>query len=54
MADELHKLPKQFKTFDATTSLYEESPLWDLWPWLAVLFALMTTEWVIRKLNGLP
>ncbi|MEK6262128.1 MAG: hypothetical protein AABP62_26320 [Planctomycetota bacterium] len=54
LADELHELPRQFKTFEETTSLYEESPLWDRWPWLAVLFALMTTEWVIRKLNGLP
>ena len=52
--DELHELPKQFKTYEATTSRYEESPLWDRWPWLVVLFALLTTEWVIRKLNGLP
>ena len=54
LPDELHELPKQFKSYEATTSHYEESPLWDRWPWLVVLFALLTTEWVIRKLNGLP
>jgi hypothetical protein len=54
LADELNELPKQFKTFDGTKSTYEESPLWDRWPWLVLLFGLLTTEWVIRKLNGLP
>jgi hypothetical protein len=54
LPDELDELPKQFKTYDATLSRYEEAPLWDRWPWLVILFALMTTEWVIRKLNGLP
>lgn len=54
MPDELKDLPKQFKTFDGHVSHYEESPLWDRWPWLVLLCALMTTEWVIRKINGLP
>ena len=52
--DQLHELPKMFKTFDGNVSLYEEAPLWDRWPWLVLLFALMTVEWVIRKMNGLP
>jgi hypothetical protein len=31
-----------------------ETRLWDSW-WLLMLFcALVTTEWVLRKLNGLP
>jgi len=53
-ADELHELPKQFSTYDGNVSHYEETPLWDRWPWLVLLFTLMTTEWVIRKMNGLP
>lgn len=52
--DELGDLPKQFKAFEGSQSRYEESPLWDRWPWLVLLFGLLTTEWVIRKLNGLP
>jgi len=52
--DELSELPRQFKTFDGTVSKYEESPLWDRWPWLVLLCGLLTTEWVIRKMNGLP
>ena len=54
LPDQLHELPKMFKTYDGNVSRYEESPLWDRWPWLVLLFTLMTTEWVIRKINGLP
>ncbi|MBS0201498.1 MAG: VWA domain-containing protein [Planctomycetes bacterium] len=54
MADELRDLPRQFKTFDGNVSYYEETPLWDRWPWLVLLCALMTTEWILRKVNGLP
>lgn len=54
LPDQLHELPKMFKTYDANVSIYEETPLWDRWPWLVLLCALMTTEWVIRKVNGLP
>jgi hypothetical protein len=32
----------------------EEIELWDNWPILACFFALLTIEWVVRKLNGLP
>lgn len=32
----------------------QERTLWDHWWVLIVLFSLMMTEWVIRKLNGLP
>ncbi|MFO1004156.1 MAG: hypothetical protein U0936_27885 [Planctomycetaceae bacterium] len=32
----------------------QERTLWDQWWVLIVLFSLMMTEWVIRKLNGLP
>lgn len=32
----------------------QERTLWDRWWVLVVLFSLMMSEWVIRKLNGLP
>ena len=54
LPDELSELPKMFKTFDGNISKYEESPLWDRWPWLVLLCGLMTAEWVTRKINGLP
>jgi hypothetical protein len=54
LPDQLHELPKMFKTYDGNVSRYEETPLWDRWPWLVLLCGLMTAEWVVRKLNGLP
>ena len=32
----------------------DESTLWDHWLVLLAFFALLTVEWTIRKLNGLP
>ena len=32
----------------------EERTLWDHWLVLLIFFALLTSEWVLRKLNGLP
>lgn len=54
LPDQIHELPKMFKTYDGNVSRYDESPLWDRWPWLVLLCGLMTAEWVVRKLNGLP
>jgi hypothetical protein len=54
MPDEVRDLPTLFKKVDETTTQYHEITLWDRWPWLAILFSLMMTEWVTRKLNGLP
>lgn len=54
LPDDAHLLPQMFQKVDETISEYHEIPLWDRWPWLVVLFTLMMTEWVIRKLNGLP
>jgi hypothetical protein len=39
---------------DQTSEEVQERTLWDHWWVLIVLFSLMMTEWVIRKLNGLP
>lgn len=32
----------------------EEQSLWDTWPAMLLFFFLLTTEWIIRKMNGLP
>ena len=37
----------------AAKSLTETVPMWDKWPFLAILFILLTTEWVLRKRVGL-
>jgi hypothetical protein len=39
---------------DHASEEVQERTLWDQWWVLVVLFSLMMTEWVIRKLNGLP
>ena len=39
---------------DQASEEVQERTLWDHWWVLIVLFSLMMTEWVIRKLNGLP
>ena len=54
LPDEVRDLPKMFKKVESTTTQYEEVTLWDRWPWLAIICTLMMTEWVTRKLNGLP
>ena len=54
LLDQIQDLPRQFKSFDGNISKYDESPLWDRWPWLVLLCGLLTAEWVIRKLHGLP
>ncbi|MGH7129867.1 MAG: hypothetical protein ACREIV_14955, partial [Planctomycetaceae bacterium] len=54
LPDEVGEIPALFRdpAQDATLSI--ERPLWDRWWVLIAFFALLTTEWVVRKLNGLP
>jgi hypothetical protein len=52
--DEMQDLPQFFRSGHGTTTQHGESSLWDRWPWMIGLFALMTAEWIIRKWNGLP
>jgi hypothetical protein len=51
---ELADLPGMFEKASETISSREEVALWDHWIVLIVLFTLLTTEWVLRKINGLP
>lgn len=39
---------------DQTEQKIQERTLWDHWLVMLLFFALLTAEWVIRKLNGLP
>ena len=54
LPDQVQNLPSMFKKVEETTTQYQEISLWDRWPLLAILFTLLMTEWVLRKMNGLP
>lgn len=51
---QLAELPKLIQPEDLSLREVHEYTLWDHWLLLAVLCALLTTEWIIRKWNGLP
>jgi hypothetical protein len=51
---EATQIPDIFRTVTDTTTERSELALWNSWPYLLLFFALLTTEWVLRKLNGLP
>ncbi len=52
--DELASLPGLLQADTGEDSRRQETRLWDSW-WLLLLFCgLVTAEWVLRKLNGLP
>jgi len=54
MPDEISELLKKIRDPIADRVIREEVELWDRWWLMLLVFALMTTEWVNRKLNGLP
>lgn len=51
--NELNELPKVFPAFAAVSSLPKERPLWDRWPMLILLIALLSGEWWLRRAGGL-
>ena len=52
--DEVGSIPELIKPTEQTTSHREELLLWNHGFMLLIFFALLTAEWVTRKLNGLP
>jgi hypothetical protein len=54
MPDEIHRIVELLQPPDESSQSREETTLWDHWIFLLLFFALLTTEWVVRKLNGLP
>jgi hypothetical protein len=51
---ELDELPDALKPDDVQEDVVRETTLWDHWSVLLIFFCLLMSEWVIRKLNGLP
>ena len=51
---QLSELPKVLAPVNNADSVMQEQTLWDHWVILLLFFMLLTAEWVIRKLNGLP
>lgn len=51
---ELSSLPDLVRPEDMSATELRTETLWDKWPVMLVFFAVLTLEWVIRKLNGLP
>ena len=54
LPDEVRSIPDLIRPPESRTQQLEETTLWDHWLTLLVFFGLLTTEWVVRKLNGLP
>ncbi|MDA1252835.1 MAG: hypothetical protein O2820_26895 [Planctomycetota bacterium] len=52
--DRIQRIVELLKPPEEETEAREETTLWDHWLVLVVFFVLLTTEWTIRKLNGLP
>jgi hypothetical protein len=52
--NETADLASEFLDAEQTTQSREETNIWDHWSMMLLFFGLMTAEWVIRKLNGLP
>jgi hypothetical protein len=51
---QVSELPELLRPQDQSQNMVQEKTLWDHWALLFVFFFLLTMEWVIRKLNGLP
>jgi hypothetical protein len=54
MPDEVHRVIKLLQPPEEISQSREETTLWDHWVFLLLFFTLLTSEWVVRKLNGLP
>ena len=51
---EIGQLTEEFAEETETVSLHEEIPLWSHWTVMVLFCGIAMTEWVTRKLNGLP
>ncbi len=52
--DRLDTLAGLLQQTTRRTKLTDDVTLWDHWSVLLIFFGLMTTEWVVRKVHGLP
>jgi len=54
LPDQVREIPDLFKNVNQTLHKEGEEPLWNRW-WVLFLFCgIVMTEWVLRKVNGLP
>lgn len=51
---EIHELSDLFADSQMSISKHEEIPLWSHWTVLVIFCTIAMTEWIMRKLNGLP
>lgn len=54
MPDETDQIINILKPPTSSTEQLKETTLWDHWIFLVLFFSLLTFEWILRKLNGLP
>ncbi|MFQ5732511.1 MAG: hypothetical protein ACE5KM_11240 [Planctomycetaceae bacterium] len=54
LPDQAHRLPDYFRNPDSKKKAGDEFEIWDHWTLMILFFALLTFEWVVRKLSGLP
>lgn len=47
-------LPELVKPESQKNTEVQEVSVWDSWPMLLLFFILLTSEWILRKVNGLP
>lgn len=52
--DQAQEIPELFAGTQDSTTVREEIPLWSHWLILVLFSVVAMTEWVTRKLNGLP
>ena len=52
--DQIGRLPELFENVDRTETVREEVPLFSHWLILVLFCAVAMSEWVLRKINGLP
>jgi hypothetical protein len=54
LPDQLQELPNRLREQTTSEQLSRTVPLWSHWSMLALFCSLVGTEWLLRKLNGLP
>ena len=54
LPDQIDQISSLLNIPEDATEIRQELTLWDHWLTMLAFFALLTTEWILRKLNGLP
>jgi hypothetical protein len=54
LPDQVGEIADLFRDPTLTSAVGSETELWDHWAVMLLFFGLLTAEWVLRKLNGLP